>query len=181
MTMATRAIARLALAAMFAGVSSSAQTVTSHLDGSKRLNQYQTFSWTGAVEDSNGQALRDALTRDLTARGWRNVASGGDITISTQIAVETKQHTYHQTYDPDYDCRSPYHFAVYDGPGYVVTRRVALAASIVDSRSGSVVWNGTAHWQDSSAPGDPHGDMEYRKVGKAADKMLAKFPSRMTP
>jgi len=91
-----------------------------------------------------------------------------------------KQRPFNPTYAPDYDCRSPYHFAVYDGPYYIVTRRVALAVSILDSRSGSAVWTGTARWQDSSAPGDPHGDVEYRKVGNAADKMLKKFPSRGT-
>ena len=77
-----------------------AAAVSVDYDHSVNFNQPKTYSWK-AVHTANSlwdKRVKDAINRELTARGWTEVPSGGDV----QIAAVEKT-TLHQQYDTLYD------------------------------------------------------------------------------
>lgn len=152
-----------------------AQKVETDYNHSANFSQYHTYSWgrVHATDPLFEDRIRAAVDRDLQAKGWQRVDSGGDATV-TAIAVRKSKAEYTTFYDGF-------------GPGWgwhgwgpdMATTTVeniplgTLAVDIYDSSSHHLLWRGLAHDQLSDKP-----EKNSEKLDKAVDKLFEKFPPR---
>ncbi len=92
---------RIALALFLAGLIAPlhADTVKMDYDHNANFGQFHTYSW-GQVKADNPlyvSRIRDAVNRDLQAKGWQLVPSGGDATVfaTGNIRNEKQVETYY--------------------------------------------------------------------------------------
>jgi Domain of unknown function (DUF4136) len=166
--------AMAALAVAFFAISASAQKVVTDYDHTANFSQYHTYSW-GHVHSSDPlfeQRIRDAVDRDLQAKGWQPVPDGGDVTLT---AVLIKRHQ--DEYNTFYTGLGGWRWHGWGG-GMATTTidRVPVGTLIVDmydTNSKQLIWRGEAQDQMSDKP-----EKDTTKLEKAVDKMLEKFPPR---
>jgi hypothetical protein len=170
-----RKLPMMATLVVLFSVAALAQKVTTDYDHSVNFSQYHTYSW-GHVHSSDPlfeQRIRDAVDHDLQAKGWQEVPSGGDVTL-TAVAIKRHRAEYSTFYDGL-------------GPGWrwhgwgagMATTTVqdipigTLVLDMYDTSSRNLLWRGEARDQLSDKP-----DKDTQKLQKAVDKMLDKFPPR---
>jgi hypothetical protein len=74
--------------------------VTVDYDHAVNFNQVKTYSWS-KVHTANSiwdDRVKDAIDKELAAKGWTQVPSGGDVSL---VAIEKT--SVHQQYDTFYD------------------------------------------------------------------------------
>ena len=161
------------LAAILFSTPALAQKVETDYDHSANFSQYHTYSW-GHIHATNPlfeSRIRDAVDRKLQAKGWQNVPSGGDVTV-TAVAVKRNKKEYYTFYDglgPGWFWR---------GTGMTTTSVEnipvgTLVVDIYDAASHRLIWRGLAHDQLSNKP-----EKNTKKLDKAVDKLFGKFPPR---
>ncbi|WP_161557543.1 DUF4136 domain-containing protein [Acidisarcina polymorpha] len=164
-----------ALAIAVLSIPALAQKVETDYDHSANFKQYHSYSWghVHAEDPLFEQRIRDAVDRALQAKGWQQVPTGGDTTV-TAVAIKKNQEEYNTFYTSL-------------GPGWrwhgwgdgMATTTVenipvgTLVVDIYDSGSKHLLWRGLAHDQLSDKP-----DKDTKKLQKAVDKMFSKFPPR---
>ena len=77
-----------------------ADNVAVDYDHAKNFNQVKTYSWS-KVHTANSiwdDRVKGAINKELAARGWTQVPTGGDVAL---VAVEKT--SVHQQYDTFYD------------------------------------------------------------------------------
>jgi hypothetical protein len=165
----------MTLLAAFLALPAWAQKVETDYDHAVNFSQYHTYSW-GRVHTSDPffeQRVREAVDRDLQAKGWQLLPAGGDVTL-TAVAIRRERAEYNTFYDGF-------------GPGWrwhgwgggvamttIETVPVGtLVLDIYDSGSHHLVWRGMAHDTLSDNP-----EKNDQKVNKAVDKLFRKFPVR---
>src|SRR5260370_12398608 len=92
-------LASVGIKLVFAAVSFAEQVKTDY-DRSAKFSQYKTYSW-GKVQTQDPLwvgRIKDAVNAALAAKGWTQVASGGQVAI---VAMETTQNQ--QTLNTFYD------------------------------------------------------------------------------
>jgi hypothetical protein len=164
-----------ALTAAIFSLPALAQKVQTDYDHSANFSQYHTYSW-GPVHSSDPlfeQRIRDAVDRDLQAKGWQQVPDGGDVTVT---AISTKRN--HAEYTTFYNGMGPGWGWRGWGGGMATTtiQHVpvgTLVVDIYDSGSKHLVWRGEAQDTLSDKP-----EKNSQKLQKAVDKMFNKFPPR---
>jgi len=140
---------------------------------------YKTYRWmptrvlakTGIVEDDPAISpiIKAAVNRELTARGLKEVAQGGDLQVIT-CAVNT--------YVPQLEA---FIFPVgvpYDYPSPLTTvgrynREGTLAISLIDSQTKRSAWAGMITQTIDNKPG-----AGARKIPKATETLFKKFPMK---
>jgi hypothetical protein len=171
-----RILLAVAIAILFS-ISGLAQKVETDYDHTANFAQYHTYSW-GHVQAPDPlfeQRVREAIDRDLQAKGWEQVPTGGDVTVT---AVLVKKHT--AEYTTFYDGLGPGWRWHGWGAGMATTTvdRIPVGTVVVDfydTNSEHLVWRGLAHDQLSDKP-----DKDTKKLDKAVDKLFEKFPPRST-
>jgi hypothetical protein len=149
--------------------------VETDYDHAANFSQYHTYSWgrVHATDPLFEDRIRASVNRALQAKGWQEVPSGGDATV-TAIAGRKDKAEYTTFYDGF-------------GPGWgwhgwgpqMATTSVdnipigTLVVDIYDSSSHHLVWRGMAHDQLSDKP-----EKNTEKLDKAVDKLFDKFPPR---
>lgn len=162
------------LLALASCVSASAQKVETDYDHSIDFAQFHTYSW-GHVHSTDPfveSRIREDVDHILQARGWQEVPSGGDVTL-TAIAVRRHQAEYETFYDGL-------------GPGWrwhgwagITTATVdtipvgTLVVDVYETANHHLVWRGLAHDTLSTNP-----DKNAKKLQTAIDKMFSKFPKQ---
>jgi hypothetical protein len=119
-----------------------ASAVSVDYDHSKNFTQLKTYSWT-KVSTANSlwnRRVKDAVDRELTARGYTHVPSGGDLRL---VAIEKT--SVHQQYDTFYD---GFGGRRWGGMGESTTSLDsynigALIVNMFDGDSKQLVWRGT--------------------------------------
>jgi hypothetical protein len=170
-----RTLAAMAAFAVVFAISAPAQKIVTDYDHSANFSQYHTYSW-GHVHSSDPlfeQRIRDAVDRDLQARGWQQVPEGGDVMV-TAVLIKTHQDEYNTFYT---GLGGGWRWHGWGG-GMATTTidRVPVGTLIVDmydTHSKLLLWRGEAHDQMSDKP-----EKDTTKLEKAVDKMLEKFPPR---
>src|SRR5215469_11529781 len=79
--------------ALFLATSLFAGDVKTDYDRSANFNQYKTYSW-GNVQTQEPplvDQIKGAVDEALAARGWRQVASGGDVSLTATEITEDQQ------------------------------------------------------------------------------------------
>jgi hypothetical protein len=169
---------RVELAVVFAilfSISGFAQKVETDYDHTVNFAQYHTYSWgpVHAPDPFFEQRVREAIDSDLQAKGWHQVPTGGDVTVTAVLGKEhtTEYTTFYDGLGPGWGWRGW-------GSGMATTsvQQIpvgTLVVDIYDTNSEHLVWRGLAHDQLSDKP-----DKDTKKLNKAVDKLFEKFPPR---
>ena len=155
-----------------------AQKITTDYDHSANFSVFHTYSFNKlqASDPLVEGRLRDALTRDLTAKGLQRVETGGDLSISA-VGSRGTQQEYTSFYDGlgggGFGWRRGWGAGGF-GETTTSVEQIPVGSLVVDMYDGNskhLVWRGMASDTLSNNP-----DKNTKKLDKAVDKMLAKLP-----
>lgn len=143
-------------------------------DHAENFNQIKTYSWSKIqTKDSLwDDRVKDAVDKQLAAKGWTEVPSGGDIAL---VAVEKT--SVHQQYDTFYDGFGG--FRRWGGGLGETTTTVdnykvgTLVVSMFNPNSKQLIWRGTS---SSDLSGNPN--KNTKKLDKDVEKMFKQFPPK---
>jgi hypothetical protein len=149
-----------------------ADHVTVDYDHGANFSRLKTYSWS-KVQTADSiwdDRVKDAVDKDLLAKGWTQVPSGGDVSL---VAVEKT--SIHQQYDTFYNGFGGRRFGGFgDATTSVDSYKVGtLIVSMFDGNSKQLLWRGTS---SSDLAGNP--DKNAKKLDKDVDKMFKKFPPK---
>ena len=141
-------------------------------DHSANFNQVKTYSWS-KVKTANSiwdDRVKDAIDKELAAKGWTQVPSSGDVAL---VAVEKT--SVHQQYDTFYDGFGGWRrWGMGDATTTVDNYKVGtLIVSMFEGNSKQLIWRGTS---SSDLSGNPEKDT--KNLDKDVQKMFKDFPPR---
>jgi hypothetical protein len=150
-----------------------ADHVTVDYNHATDFSKIKTFSWS-AVHTANSiwdACVKEAIDKQLTAKGWIEVPAGGDVAL---IAVEKV--SIHQQFDTVY---SGFDGRRWGGMGdstlSVDDYKIGtLLVSILDGQSRQLIWEGTS---ESDLTGNS--EKNTKKLDSDVQKMFKKFPPNM--
>ena len=142
-------------------------------DHSAKFNQVKTYSWS-RVHTANSiwdDRVKEAIDKELAAKGWTQVPSGGDVAL---VAVEKT--SIRQQYDTFYDGFGGWRR--WGGMGDATTtvdnyKVGTLIVSMFDGNSKQLIWRGTSRSELSANP-----EKNTKKLDQDVQKMFKHFPPR---
>ena len=139
-------------------------------DHAANFNQIKTYSWS-KVQTANSiwdDRVKDAIDKELTAKGWTQVPSGGNVSL---VAVEKT--SIHQQYDTFYDGFGGWRWrGMGDATTTVDNYKVGtLIVSMFDGSSKQLIWRGAS---SSDLSGNP--EKNTKKLDQDVQKMFKHFP-----
>ena len=148
-----------------------AQQVKTDYDRSTNFGEYRAYSWqnVNTRDPLMVDRIKSAVNAALTAKGWTEVPSGGDVAV---VAIETTQNQ--QTLDTFYSGF---------GGGWrwgglgnatttVETYKVGtLVVDIFDANNKKLIWRGSAR-----DPLSNNSDKNIKELDKGVSKMFNHFP-----
>ena len=171
------------LAVVFAGPAvTRAQKVTVDYDKSINFSNYKTFAWSeGKGEARNpivGQMIKDAVERELNARGLSRVESNPDLRFSFMAASGMNL----QVKQPGWNTEAGLilNSGVYANGVMWDVSTGTLMLDAFDNKTDQMVWRGFAKDTLPRAPSaDAAADAKSveKQVNKAISKMFQKFPA----
>jgi hypothetical protein len=150
-----------------------ADRVAVDYDHAVNFKQVKTYSWS-KIRTANSiwdERVKDAIDKELTAKGWTQVPSGGDVAL---MAVEKT--SVHQQYDTFYDGFGGWRWGggIGESTTSVDNYKVGtLIVSMFDGSSKQLIWRGTS---SSNLSGNP--DKNTKKLDKDVQQMFKHFPPR---
>jgi hypothetical protein len=185
-----RGMTKLALLALQAAACSNIKVSTNEMPGAAQTAAaYRTYAWlpTKARDESHNNPfvegqLKQAVERDLTAKGYRKVARndnpdfliGWHVTTQEKTQVEAINPYWGYGWGPAFGPPGAYGGAWGPGGTYVTEyEQGTLILDVVDAKSNALVWRGTAK---ANLGANPTGEDAQKKINQATDKILAKFP-----
>ncbi len=165
----------LAMPLLFAALTipALADQVTVDYNHSSNFRALKTYSWstvhtTNSIWDAR---VKEAVDRELAAKGWTQVPTGGDVAL---VALEKV--SVQQQYDTMYDGFGGRRFGgVGESTLSVDNYKVGtLIVSMFDTQDRQLIWRGTAH---GDLAGNP--DKNTKKLDSDVEKMFKKFPPQM--
>jgi Domain of unknown function (DUF4136) len=168
------------IATMFLLVSNlSAQQVKTDYDRSANFAQYKTFSWehVKTQDQLDVDRIKSAVSAALTAKGWTQVDSGGDISIIA-IQMTHDQQTLNTFYD---GFGGGWGWRRFGGGGFggfgdaTTTTETYQVGTIVvdlfDTKTKQLVWRGTTSDTLSN-----NSNKNIENLNKGVEKLFKKFP-----
>jgi Domain of unknown function (DUF4136) len=147
-----------------------AQDVKTDYDRSANFGQYKTYSWDRVqTEDPLWvNRVKNAVDASLTAKGWRQVASGGDVYL-TAMGVTRNEQTLNTYYDRFGGRR-------FGGFGEATTttdvyKVGTLVVDMFDAQTKKLIWRGSSSDTVSSKS-----DKNIKNLDKGVQKMFKHFP-----
>jgi Domain of unknown function (DUF4136) len=139
-------------------------------DHAANFNQIKTYSWS-KVQTANSiwdDRVKDAIDKELTAKGCTQVPSGGNVSL---VAVEKT--SIHQQYDTFYDGFGGWRWrGMGDATTTVDNYKVGtLIVSMFDGNSKQLIWRGAS---SSDLSGNP--EKNTKKLDQDVQKMFKHFP-----
>ena len=160
---------------LFAG-NLSAQQVKTDYDRSANFGKYKTYSWeqVKTQDPLYVDRIKSAVNAALAAKGWTQVASGGDASI---IAIEMTQNQ--QTLNTFYDgFGGGWGWRRFGGGGFgeatTTTETYKVGTLVVDlfqTKSEKLIWRGV-----SSDTLSNNSDKNIKNLNKGVEKMFKQFP-----
>lgn len=186
-----KTILKLALLALPAAACSTVKVSTNELPGAEQvMARYHTYAWLPKRPTDESHAnpfveahLIQAVDRDLASKEYRRVEPsenpdfliGWHVTTQERTAAAAINPYWGYTWGPPFGPPPAYGGGGLAPPGAYAPEyeRGTLILDIIDSPSNKLIWRGTARADLGTAAtgGDAH-----KKVHKAVDKILAKFP-----
>src|ERR1700693_3625803 len=162
--------------AMFAAftAASFAQQVKTDYDHNANFGQYKTYSWE-KVQTKDPllvDRIKDAVNRALTAKGWTQVDSGGDVSVMA-IEITQQQQTLDTFYNGFGGGRRWGGFGGFgDATTTVETYKVGtLVVDLFDAKTEKVIWRSS-----SSDTLSDKADKNTKNLDKGVNKMFQHFP-----
>jgi hypothetical protein len=158
---------------LFAG-KSSAQQVKTDYDRSANFGQYKTYSWE-KIQTKDPllvDRIKSAVSSALTAKGWTEVPSGGDVEV---FAIEMTKNQ--QTLDTFYNGfgggrRWGFGGGFGDATTTVETYKVGtLVVDLFDAKTEKLIWRSS-----SSDTLSDNADKNTKNLDKGVKKMFQHFP-----
>lgn len=157
-----------------------ADHVSVDYDHGANFQQIKTYSWS-KVQTANSiwdNRVKDAVNKQLAAKGWTQVPSGGDIAL---VAVEKT--SIQQQYDSFYNGFGGFggrRFGGGFGTGIETTtidnyKVGTLVVSMFETNSKQLLWRGSASGDLSGNP-----DKNAKNLDKDVDKMFKSFPPKVS-
>jgi hypothetical protein len=141
-------------------------------DHGANFSQVKTYSWSKVHTASSiwDNRVKDAVDKELAAKGWTQVPSGGDVAL---VAIEKT--SVQQQYDTFYNGFGGRRFGGFgDSTTTVDNYKVGtLIVSMLDGNSKQLMWRGTS---SSDLSGNP--EKNTKNLDKDVQKMFKKFPPR---
>ena len=144
--------------AIFLATSLFAGDVKTDYDRSANFNQYKTYSW-GNVQTQEAllvDRIKSAVDEALAAKGWRQVASGGDVSLTATEITEEQQIL--NNHDDLISTTETYQVG-------------SLVVEMFDTRTAKLIWRGSSSDTLSSKP-----DKNIKNLDKGVQKMFKNFP-----
>jgi hypothetical protein len=155
---------------------SSAQDVKTDYDHNANFTQYKTYSWekVKTKDPLFVDRIKSAVNAALTAKGWTQVGSGGDVSI---IAIQMTQDQ--QTLNTFYDgLGGGWGWRRFGGGGFgeatttTETYKVGtLIVDLYDTKTKQLIWRGS-----SSDTLSNNANKNTENLDKGVEKMFKKFP-----
>jgi hypothetical protein len=151
-----------------------AQQVKTDYDHSANFGQYKTYSWE-KVQTQDPllvNRIKDAVNRTLTARGWTQVESGGDVCILAMEITRTQQtlNTFYDGFGGGWRWRGFGGFG--DATTTTETYQVGtLVVDLFDAKTKTLIWRGSASDTLSN-----NADKNTKNLDKGVQKMFGHFP-----
>jgi Domain of unknown function (DUF4136) len=150
-----------------------ADNVKTDYDHSAKFNQVKTYSW-AKIKTANSiwdDRVKGAIDKELAAKGWTQVPSGGDVSL---VAIEKT--SIQQQYDTFYDDFGG--FRRFGGFGESTTsvdnyKVGTLMVSMFDGNSKQLIWRGTS---SGALSGNP--EKNTKQLDKDVAKMFKNFPPK---
>src|SRR3982074_1206058 len=151
-----------------------AQDVKSDYDHSANFSQYKTFSWE-KVQTKDPllvDRIKSAVNSALTAKGWTEVPTGGDVEV---FAIETTQNQ--QTLDTFYNgFGGGRRWGGFGGFGNATTtvenyKVGTLVVDLFDAKTEKLIWRSS-----SSDTLSDKADKNTKNLSKGVTKMFKHFP-----
>ena len=166
-----RKLFAIPLVALVLTTAASAAPVSVDYDHSTNFNQLKTYSWK-TVQTANSlwdKRVKDAINHELTARGWTEVPSGGDVQL---VAVEKT--ALHQQYDTLYDGFGGRRFGGF-GESTTSLDSYRVGTLFVNMFEGpqQLIWKATS---STTLTGNP--DKNAKKLDKDVHDMFKHFPPK---
>ena len=154
----------------------SAQEVKTDYDRSANFAQYKTYSWehVKTKDPLDVDRIKSAVNPALSAKGWTQVDSGGDVSV---IAIETTQdqqalNTFYDGFGGGWGWRR------FGGGGFgeatttTETYKVGtLVVDLFDTKTKQLIWRGSASDTLSN-----NSNKNIKNLDKGVEKMFKKFP-----
>lgn len=148
------------------------------------LKTYQTFCWEGPPRAMNEQGehpdseliplVRQQVNEHLTAKGYREVPSGGDLHVVAGVVAGRSNQLQGYLVTSGFDA----YWGAWFGMPYpvnVMNREGALFVGLVDAKAKEGVWAG---YDSEAVDRVPDIDTAKRKLDKATEKLFRKLPAR---
>ena len=151
-----------------------ADHVTVDYDHGANFNQMKTYSWSKiqTVNSIWDGRVKDAVNKELAAKGWTEVPSGGNVAL-----VAVAKTSVHQQYDTFYNGFGGWRRwggGMGDATTTVDNYEVGtLIVSIFDANSKQLIWRGTSSGDLSKNP-----DKNTKNLDKDVQKMFKNFPPK---
>jgi hypothetical protein len=151
-----------------------AQQVKTDYDHSANFGQYKTYSWE-KVQTRDPllvDRIKNAVNGALTAKGWTQVDSGGDVSI-VAMEITKNQQTLNTFYD---GFGGGWRFGGFGGLGDATTTTETykvgdLVVDLFDAKTKNLIWRGS-----SSDTLSNNADKNTKNLDKGVQKMFAHFP-----
>jgi hypothetical protein len=159
---------------LFAGTTS-AQQVKTDYDRSANFAQYKTYSWehVKTKDPLDVDRIKSAVNAALTAKGWTQVDSGGDVSIVAMEITQTQQtlNTYYDGFGGGWGWRR---FGGGFGEATTTTDTYKVGTVVVDlfdSKTKQLIWRGSASDTLSN-----NSEKNIKNLDKGVGKMFKHFP-----
>jgi hypothetical protein len=153
-----------------------AQQVKTDFDHQANFSQYKTYSWQ-EIKPANSlwdARIKNAVDAQLTAKGWTQVASGGDVAV---VAIKTSQtqrslQTFYDGFGGGWGWRR------FGGGGFGEAttteqdyKEGTLVIDLYDAKTKQLIWRGSAEDMVSNKA-----EKNEKNLEKGVAKMFKKFP-----
>ena len=157
---------------LLSAIAARADKITADYDHSVNFSKFKTFMWIHDPEINEPfmkDRVKKTVNQQLTARGLREVASGGDLAVAANLATEEK-HTWETYYTGSGD------WGWGGGGGWSTTTEQTyqvgtLSVDMFDAGTHKLVWQGEATDKLASKP-----EKRTKESYKQIEKMFEKFP-----
>ena len=170
-----RLSALVGITLLFAAASS-AQQVKTDYDRSADFGQYKTYSWEKVQtrDPLMVDRIETAVNADLASKGWKQVQSGGDVSI-VAIEITHNQQTLNTFYD---GFGGGWGWRGWGGGGFgeaTTTTDVyqvgTLVVDLFDAETKKLIWRGSSRNTLSN-----NSEKNIKNLDKAVQKMFQHFP-----
>ena len=145
-------------------------TMTSDYDHNVNFANYKTYSW-GYLETGNSiwdQRVKNAIDSQLSAKGWTQVPSGGDVVVNAFGKARREQNVHVSWSGFDSHLWGPFGDATAIRDTYHVG---TLVVEMSDPTSNNLIWRGVLSGTLSHKP-----DKDTRKLDNDVREMFKHFP-----